>query len=925
MSAILREASEDLASSLTVLTCGKSMSLAKRWLADGTIAAYDGPRNYRVRSVPVGDIHALSEVLTRLEGAPHSCVIRGEFVGDERAQGIEPPERPGHYRRLLTLFDDVPRTWFCVDVDNYEPLLADPVAQPEMAVGEFIQDCLPDAFQGVTCHWQLSNSAGAPGKDATLKAHVWFCADRALTSAQLRAWAHGLGRHVDVALYNAVQIHYTSAPLFDDGVADPVPQRSGLLEGWMGDTVAVELPELVVVDGDAESAGRSSGDYSITDPRTKEGLVGSFCATFSIEEAIERWLSDQFEHATGSRWTWLLGGGTPEGAFITDDGLHMVNKHNTAPGKDATGKPRALNAFDLVRTHLFADADAAWLAEREASGDWTPVELRDLPSSGLMRDLAEAALREATAEARLAAVQAYQSKLAAATDYVQVTEVIAREVARDDLVDEVGREVLAGAIRDRLRALGAAISITQVRGLVKPTPAHVAPAASAPVVGAGPAAAQAGGAWLEPWTYVSGLDRFYNTSTKATLTLQGFNLTYNRLVLTDAHGDPMPPAVWATSVAQLPVVYRLEYVPYLGPTFAIDGQDCANLYRPESVPSTPSSLSVEDLEAIGWLERHIAMLVPMAGERDDLLDWMAFQVQHPGRKVLWAPVIKGVQGDGKSLLGSMLSAAMGGENVREIAAATIESSPFTGWATGQCVGVIEELKLQGHNRHDVVNKLKPLITNERIEIHAKGRDPYTALNTTNYLVLTNHSDALPMDEHDRRYAAFFSPWASILELERAVTAQGLDMVDYWEQTWAAIRKRPGAVRLWLLGRDLSRFNPHARAPLTQHRELMIEAAMADDEQIIRDIIAEGTEGVAEGVLCVSYLMAEYKMRSGGDTLPGRRISTILGAMGYKRIGRSKWGGVLQRFWARWDVNVSAKAAITMLSSTLEKCSVETDG
>ena len=51
--------------------------------------------------------------------------------------------------------------------------------------------------------------------------------------------------------------------------------------------------------------------------------------------------------------------------------------------------------------------------------------------------------------------------------------------------------------------------------------------------------------------------------------------------------------------------------------------------------------------------------------------------------------------------------------------------------------------------------LKPFITNSMIQIEEKGRDHRTVPNFTNYLLLTNYKDALPITNDDRRFCVMY--------------------------------------------------------------------------------------------------------------------------------------------------------------------------
>lgn len=104
------------------------------------------------------------------------------------------------------------------------------------------------------------------------------------------------------------------------------------------------------------------------DPTTKPGLVGKFCRAYDVPEAIDRWLSDVYEECEGTpggqtRYTYKPGSSSG-GAVLYEDGAFLYSHHSTDP---AGGQ--LLNAFDLVRVHLFGAQDEG----REAPDDVTKL------------------------------------------------------------------------------------------------------------------------------------------------------------------------------------------------------------------------------------------------------------------------------------------------------------------------------------------------------------------------------------------------------------------------------------------------------------------------------------------------------------------------------------------------------------------------
>ena len=88
------------------------------------------------------------------------------------------------------------------------------------------------------------------------------------------------------------------------------------------------------------------------DPTSKKGIIGAFCRTFSITEAIENFLSDEYDPVANdnSRWTYKKGS-TAAGLIVYDDKF-AYSHHGTDP---AGGK--LSNSFDLVRLHMFGHLD----------------------------------------------------------------------------------------------------------------------------------------------------------------------------------------------------------------------------------------------------------------------------------------------------------------------------------------------------------------------------------------------------------------------------------------------------------------------------------------------------------------------------------------------------------------------------------------
>lgn len=88
------------------------------------------------------------------------------------------------------------------------------------------------------------------------------------------------------------------------------------------------------------------------DPTGKENLVGAFCRTYTITEAIETFLPDVYVPGTQSNRYTYRGGSTSNGLVVYDDDIFSYSNHATDPAG-----MQMCNAFDLVRIHRFGELD----------------------------------------------------------------------------------------------------------------------------------------------------------------------------------------------------------------------------------------------------------------------------------------------------------------------------------------------------------------------------------------------------------------------------------------------------------------------------------------------------------------------------------------------------------------------------------------
>ena len=130
--------------------------------------------------------------------------------------------------------------------------------------------------------------------------------------------------------------------VMDGDIVDP-DYYLGLYDDWR------DVSTWPVSSRESEAVKKTASQQA--DPLTKDGVVGAFCRTYSIRDAIDKFLGDVYEpSAMEGRYDYIPADSSA-GVTIIDDKF-SYSFHATDP---ACGQ--LLNAFDVVRVHKFPDDD----------------------------------------------------------------------------------------------------------------------------------------------------------------------------------------------------------------------------------------------------------------------------------------------------------------------------------------------------------------------------------------------------------------------------------------------------------------------------------------------------------------------------------------------------------------------------------------
>lgn len=267
---------------------------------------------------------------------------------------------------------------------------------------------------------------------------------------------------------------------------------------------------------------------------------------------------------------------------------------------------------------------------------------------------------------------------------------------------------------------------------------------------------------------------------------------------------------------------------------------------------------------------HVRKLLPL--DHSILLDWMATKVQNPGKCMLWAPVIIGTYGNGKTTIADAMMMVMGLRHSALVQSSDVDNK-FNKWVFGNTFAVINDFKVG--DKRDVIEILKPLITDRMIAYQGKGEEADLCRNMLGIMITSNHRDAVMKTKDDRRYATFISPH----ENKEDVVRDGMTP-EYFERLDAFMRdpKSAAYLRHYFLNRHVGH-HPN-RAPDTSSTLLAIQASLGGVEQEIMEAIDEGRQGFAGGWVSSKALDNLLRsMRAERQIPPGKRRDLMM-SLGY---------------------------------------------
>lgn len=365
------------------------------------------------------------------------------------------------------------------------------------------------------------------------------------------------------------------------------------------------------------------------------------------------------------------------------------------------------------------------------------------------------------------------------------------------------------------------------------------------------------------------------------LAKEPFNATYGGYVFQlDETGNKTTRKAWEafteSQCIRWPIADSVCFRPALPPNSLVEIDDLLQLNT--YVPIKTRRVAGDPTPFL----QHLAKLLPDERDQTIVLSYMAACVQHIGCKFQWAPLIQGVEGNGKTLFSRCVEAAVG-ERYTHWPKANQVDDQFNEWMFCNVFIGVEDVYYPDSKR-EIIETLKPMITNDRQPKRAMQRAQVTEWCCANFIFNSNHRDGIRKTRNDRRFAVFYCAQQQDDDLKR----DGLTD-EYFVNLYAWLRGDGYAIVANFLDtyQIPAEFNPAvaagglaARAPFTSSLEQAVAEGMGAAEQAVVEAIEEGRRGFAGGWVSSMALASLLKDLRKENAIPPRKRREFMQGLGY---------------------------------------------
>ena len=312
-----------------------------------------------------------------------------------------------------------------------------------------------------------------------------------------------------------------------------------------------------------------------------------------------------------------------------------------------------------------------------------------------------------------------------------------------------------------------------------------------------------------------------------------------------------------------------------------------NTYRPSDIEGKEIEEHIENFkELIRKLTENEGAGTDSKGNEIDLyeytLDHLSMPFQQPGNKIKSAILFHSKEFQlGKNTFFTIVQQGLGKDNCLVIN--PLEAiDKAKGFLEHQLV-LIDEIKLDGDYKKKVstLNVLKPLMTNEDHRMRPLFHNWKDIYSTCNFMLFTNHDDALAVDTNEARY--------TMIDINKTREQMGGD--EFYQKFWTSegklVEGLVEAVKWFLSTRKISeKFNPKSTNLKTNFLEVMSEQG---GHPMLKDIKPLFNERATPFHQTVISIQDAFDWLKTNKKIPGRinDLADVLTKLGCERVGEVK--------------------------------------
>lgn len=312
-----------------------------------------------------------------------------------------------------------------------------------------------------------------------------------------------------------------------------------------------------------------------------------------------------------------------------------------------------------------------------------------------------------------------------------------------------------------------------------------------------------------------------------------------------------------------------------------EGKQMVNTWTPRE--RRPSSVDIEP-----FIE-HIEYLIADEEERERFFDWLAHCEQAPEVLPEFGYLLySSTLGTGRSWLAKLFREVWPGEVASGVDLNGLLSSNFNGEISGKRMACVEEVYIgDAKEQRKQAPKLRNMMNEGTRLVKPKYGREYTEKNSLRWLMFTNHDDAVPMDEKERRIAVI-----QTAEVQRSP--------EYYARLYSFLTPEFGAaVGAWLAARDISngKFDPGWKPPLNAAKLAAIRATTSQLELELTEVVSgwKAAGVVWFGVGDLQYALDVNEGKPWDDLF--RQVIRVLKKVGVERVGRQRIEGKREVLYA----------------------------